>query len=114
MAATTRYGLYMCDVADAWVAAHELGHVLNLDFHGGANIGHADDTSTAKHARDNIWIRRRLMFSYRHPSAAPGRRRDVGYGPQLTGAFIATKNMAGDPTDSEYAEIRTRATSALP
>jgi hypothetical protein len=54
------------------------------------------------------------MFSYRHPSAAPGRRRDVGYGPQLTGAFIATKNMAGDPTDSEYAEIRTRATSALP
>jgi hypothetical protein len=115
--AATSYGVVVVDECDANDLAHELGHVLNLDFHGGGNIGHADDTSAGDHTRDNIWIRRRLLYSY-NPygplNTTPGRRINVGYGSWVRGSMIAVKNLAGDPTDNEYSEARSRAVSALP
>jgi len=92
-------------------------HVLNLDMHGGGKIAHADDTAAATNTRDNIWIRRRLMYSY-NPygpgGSQPSHRRNVGYGLWARGCFVTRKNFAGDPTDGEYDEARTRATGALP
>ncbi len=114
----TNYGVVVADPCDANDLAHELGHVLNLDFHGGGNIGHADDTSAGENSRDNIWIRQRLMYSYNPYGSAgdgtPGRRVNVGYGNYARGSLITTKQLAGDPTDGEYAEARNRAVSALP
>jgi len=116
--AATDYGVVVADPGDGNDLAHELGHVLNLDFHGGGNIGHADDTSTSEHSRDNIWIRRRLMYSYNPYGSTgdgtPARRVNVGYGNYVRGSLITQKHLAGDPTDGEYAEARTHATSALP
>lgn len=114
----TEYGVVVPDPCDGNDLAHELGHVLNLDFHGGGNIGHADDTSTREHDRDNVWIRRRLMYSY-NPygetgDGTPGRWVNVGYGNYIRGSLITQKKLTGDPTDGEYDEARTRATSALP
>ena len=115
--AAADYGVVVPDPCDGNDLAHELGHVLNLDFHGGGNIGHSDDTAATEHSRDNIWARRRLMYSYNpHGTTAgtPARRINVGYGRYVRGALLSIKNLAGDPTDGEYAEARNRATSALP
>ena len=111
------YAVVVVDGCDGNDVAHELGHVLNLDFHGGGKIGHADDTAATTHSRDNIWIRRRLLYSY-NPygplAGTPARRINVGYGSYARGALLAMKDLAGDPTDGEYRESRNRATSALP
>jgi hypothetical protein len=113
----THYGVVVPDPCDENDLAHELGHVLNLDFHGGGKIGHSDDTATTEHSRSHIWARRRLMYSYNPygPLAGlPARRVDVGYGNYVRGSLLTAKNLTGDPTDNEYSEARTRATSALP
>lgn len=115
--AAADYGVVVPDPCDSNDLAHELGHVLNLDFHGGGSIGHADDTAASEHSRDNLWIRRRLLYSFNPTgpvAGTPARRANVGYGNHARGALLAIKNLPGDPTDGEYAEARTRAVSALP
>ncbi len=111
------YGVVVADPCHVNDLAHELGHVLNLDMQGGENIGHSDDTPAAANARDNIWVRRRLMYSY-NPTGpypgTPGHWVNVGYGTHARGALLAVKNLRGDPTDGEYAEARNRVIGPLP
>jgi hypothetical protein len=111
------YGVVLPDDSNEQHLAHELGHVLNLDYHGGGNAGHADDNSSTEHFRSDIWTRRRLMYSY-HPydldAGEPAHRKNVGYGAFNTGCLIAVKGLPNDDTDGELAEARKRAKGPTP
>jgi hypothetical protein len=111
------YGVTLPDGATNNDLAHELGHVLNLDFHGGGQVGHADDSASAEHFRRDIWTRRRLMHSF-NPHALqagePAHRENVGYGASARGCLIAVKGLPNDDTDGELAEARRRAKGPIP
>jgi hypothetical protein len=111
------YGVTLPDGATNNDLTHELGHVLNLDFHGGGQVGHADDNATTEHFRRDIWTRRRLMHSYNPdpPQAGePAYRGNVGYGASARGCLIAVKGLPNDDTDGELAEARRRAKGPIP
>ncbi len=111
------YGVTLPDAADENDLAHELGHVLNLDFHGGGVVAHADDRATTNHFRQDIWTRRRLMHSYNpHPveTGEPAYRGNVGYGSDLRGCLITLKDLPNEDTDGEVAEARKRARGPIP
>jgi hypothetical protein len=111
----TNYGVILADGANENDLAHELGHVLNLDYHAGGDIGHADDVSAGSNLRDTIWTRRRLMYAFRPTGfvgdGSPAYLTDVGYGAYVRGSLITVKNTTGDATDGETAEARRRARS---
>jgi len=111
------YGVTLADGADENDLAHELGHVLNLDFHGGGQVAHADDSASTKHFRSDIWTRRRLMYSYNPyglQAGEPAHRENVGYGASARGCLIAVKGLPNDDSDDELAEARKRAKGPKP
>lgn len=111
------YGVTLPDGADENDLAHELGHVLNLDFHGRGVVAHADDNSTTRHFRQDIYTRRRLMHSYNpHPPDVdePAYRGNVDYGNDLRGCLLTLKGLPNDDTDGEVAESRRRARGPIP
>jgi len=112
--APTSYALVLPDNADANDLAHELGHVLNLDFHarpaGGGD--HADDEVGGK--RTDIWTTRRLMHSFNPFAPAQPYQADVGYGANNRGALITSKDVAIDTTDNESSVAHNSAQPPLP
>lgn len=112
--APTTYGVVIPDGADANDFAHELGHVLNLDFHArpaGGGI-HADDDVGGK--RTDIWTTRRMMHSFNPFIPGLPHQTDVGYGARQRGGLIAAKNIGIDTTDDESRVARTSAAPPLP
>lgn len=112
--APTSYALVLPDNGNANDIAHELGHVLNLDFHAtpaGGGI-HADDEVGGK--RTDIWTTRRLMHSFNPFTPGQPYQADVGYGANNRGALISIKNVVIDTTDDESRVARTSATPPLP
>lgn len=112
--APTTYGVALPDGADSNDLAHELGHVLNLDFFAAPAGGgaHADDEPGGK--RTDIWTTRRLMHSFNPFAPAQAYQADVGYGANNRGGLITMKNIAIETTDDEDRVARTSATPPLP
>ncbi len=98
------YGVVSADNATDNSVAHELCHYLN-------NPDHAQQAVAGGAARQDMWTRRRLMWTP-SPYAATGiaHRDEVGYGARTRGAFITVKDLpAGvDTTDRETARARRR------
>jgi len=107
------FGSIITDVTVTGQAvAHELGHVLNLvknpRYTHVNTVQDANNPGSGRDARDDIVSRRRLMFAYISlgPVVGMGYRHDVGYDIENTGSMLTVKNLDGDPTDDEMAEVR--------
>jgi hypothetical protein len=114
VASPTHYGVCVVDASDANDLAHELGHVLNLVPSSSNNVAHADDSPDDSHKRDDMWSKRRLMYSYNPYLPAKIWHTDVGCGANQRGALITIKNLPNDGTDRECGEARLRGSPRLP
>lgn len=110
------FGSLIADMAvGGQTVAHELGHVLNLvkDSHY-VHVNTVHDPArpgTGRDVRDDIVSRRRLMWAYTDFQIAGGMpyRDDVGYFFNGPGCMLTVRNLAGDRTDDEMAEVQRNA-----
>jgi hypothetical protein len=99
------YGIVITDNSVPNSNAHELCHYLD-------NPEHAPENAARQNVRQDIWARRRLLWTPNpFPNATPAYRNDIGYGPQTRGAQISIKDLPGDPWDGEQNRARVRARS---
>jgi len=110
------FGSIIADMAvGGQTVSHELGHVLNLVKNTGyQHVNTVRDTSrpgSGRNVRDDIVSRRRLMWAYTDFLQVAGMRYrdDVGYDINNPGCMLTVKNLDGDPTDDEMAEVRRNA-----
>ncbi|HEV8607056.1 MAG TPA: hypothetical protein VGQ99_17075 [Tepidisphaeraceae bacterium] len=101
----TRHGVIMKDGANGNDLAHEFGHFLSLP--------HADEAVLGTSSREEMWVLRQLMYSFRPFVAAVGYREELGYGHQQRGALITLRNRAQFNRDAEWVDARTRARNAF-
>lgn len=98
------YGIVCADNATDNSVAHELCHYLD-------NPAHGQDAVAPGAAHQDMWARRRLMWTP-SPYTATGiaHRDDVGYGPTTRGALITVKDLpaAVSGTDGETPRARRR------
>jgi hypothetical protein len=106
------FGSIIADVAaGGQTVSHELGHVLNLVNDSlYIHVNTVNDPTipgTGRSVRDDIVSRRRLMWAYTNlpPVRRMVYRSEVGYGIG-PGCMLTVKDLAGDRTDGEMAEIR--------
>lgn len=103
--------------APASALAHELGHYLDLcaidgaapwAFHSAADQKVA---SNDQKIRDDSVTRRRLLYPYISLPAMATKawRNNVGYGNQITGAMVSSRQLAQDVTLDETSRARTAA-----
>jgi hypothetical protein len=97
----TGHGVVMRDGATGRDLAHEFGHFLSLD--------HADESSPGAHTRDDMWVYRQLMYSYRPLPTTVGYRTELGYGRNEPGSLITLRNRPQFNKDAEWFDARTRA-----
>jgi hypothetical protein len=95
----------MKDGANGNDLAHEFGHFLSLP--------HADEAVLGTSSREEMWVLRQLMYSFRPFVAAVGYREELGYGHQQRGALITLRNRAQFNRDAEWVDARTRARNAF-
>jgi hypothetical protein len=99
------YGIVSADPATSNSVAHELCHYLD-------NPNHAQQALAPGAAHQDIWARRRLMWtpSPWNPSAI-AHQNNVGYGANTRGALMTVKEHPAtvDVTDNELARARRRA-----
>ena len=110
------FGSIIADMAvGGQTVSHELGHVLNLvknrEYqHVNTRMDPAHPGS-GRNVRDDIVSRRRLMWAYTdflHVDGM-GYRDDVGYDIGNPGCMLTVKDIDGDPTDDEMAEVKRNA-----
>jgi len=101
----TRHGVIMKDGANGNDLAHEFGHFLSLP--------HTDEDPIGTNSREDMWVCRELMFSFRPYAASVGYREEVGYGHQQRGALITMRNRPQFNRDAEWFDARTRARNAF-
>jgi len=98
------YGIVCADNAVDNSVAHELCHFLD-------NPDHAQQAIAPGAAHEDIWARRRLMWTPNPWNAsAVAHQNDVGYGALTRGALISVKDLPAtvDQTDGELARARRR------
>ena len=106
------FGSIIADMAvGGQTVSHELGHVLNLVKdrayqHVNTRMDPAHPGS-GRNVRDDIVSRRRLMWAYTDFLHIDGMRYrdDIGYDIGNPGCMLTVKNIDGDPTDDEMAEV---------
>jgi hypothetical protein len=101
----TRHGVIMKDGANGNDLAHEFGHFLSLP--------HPDEEVIGTSSREDMWVLRQLMYSFRPYNAAFGYRHELGYGGHQRGALITLRNRAQYNRDAEWVDARTRARNAF-
>lgn len=98
------YGIVCADNATDNSIAHEIVHFLD-------NPNHAQDRVAPGAAHQDMWARRRIMWSP-SPFTATGiaHRDNLGYGANIRGAFLTVKNLPAttDHTDGETERARRR------
>jgi len=97
----TRHGVVMKDGADGNDLAHEFGHFLSLP--------HSDEPTPGNHSREDMYVLRQLMYSFRPFVPAVGYRAELGYGHRQRGALITLRNKAQFNRDAEWFDARRRA-----
>jgi len=115
------FGSLIADMAvGGQTVSHELGHVLNLvkDSHY-VHVNTVPDRAhpgTGRDVRDDIVSRRRLMWAYTNFQLVlvggvqvMEYRDDVGYFYNGPGCMLTVKNLDGDRTDDEMAEVQRNA-----
>jgi hypothetical protein len=103
-----RNGLAIIDASSYYDLAHEIGHFINNE-HADNILNPAPPPAQRRiDTRDqNMWMARRLMFSY-WPANAPPYRNNVGYGAGQYGALISVKKLAGIYSDYDGELDRSR------